>query len=793
MLRPTVPADLAEERRDVFVRMVEAARTPGGRLVVLGEPGLGKSHLVDALVRALPPDLTLLFLRARGEATEPLAGLAELLAPVPDAGLPEGEADALRREVADRRTDPAPPRAGQDHELADAVTRVLAHLARGAVTLVVDEWQWLDRETLALLEDVLTRPGVRERVAVVAAGRRPRTGDPSRADFFAPDQVVRLGPLRPTSIVRVLDAAGLTGLPVSTLAAIAEDSGGNPLWAMALATARVTGDPRAAARSAADGPQSRLDALTTAVGQLLATVELSGGPPDEAMAHALVEAAEVALVAGDAGAGAELLRPLDVAALTLPELDRVAWLLAESTGRTGGERAVALLFDALQRSLSPGSGAWQVAEVHRLVATPAGPPEVLPAAVSAEETPRTLARALSGRARRRLDRGLGVDDALLARVRELEPVPGLVGNDAGALSARWAYQVDDLARSRAELAVQVRVARRAGEPYAVVDGLAHAATVEVLSGRLGPAETLLAQADEPSSALSTLPSSVHRARGVLALARDDRSELDRLLTGPLGPEAPDESALLRAAVTGLDDAASGAWAEAAVELGRARAASEAGGMSEPGRRLWVDVDLVRALVQLGRLAEASEIVDALTELGSRPGRVHARGQARRLRALVAWGSGDLPTALRLSDRATGDLEAGGHRPQLVAAQLERVGMLQDDGQVVQARGLLTTATDLATTIDDPRLLGAAERTASELATYAGRAALTPAELRVARAVAGGQSNRDIAADLFVSVRTVETHVASAYRKLGVRTRTQLALSLNDLPLGSGSAVSRRSS
>ena len=66
--------------------------------------------------------------------------------------------------------------------------------------------------------------------------------------------------------------------------------------------------------------------------------------------------------------------------------------------------------------------------------------------------------------------------------------------------------------------------------------------------------------------------------------------------------------------------------------------------------------------------------------------------------------------------------------------------------------------------------------------------LTPSELRVARAVAAGQTNRAIAADLVVSVRTVETHLANAYRKLGVHTRTQLALRLDDRPLPAGRAT-----
>ena len=52
--------------------------------------------------------------------------------------------------------------------------------------------------------------------------------------------------------------------------------------------------------------------------------------------------------------------------------------------------------------------------------------------------------------------------------------------------------------------------------------------------------------------------------------------------------------------------------------------------------------------------------------------------------------------------------------------------------------------------------------------------LTATERRVADLIAAGATNRDAAAALFVSVRTIETHVASIYRKLGVRTRAELA-------------------
>jgi DNA-binding NarL/FixJ family response regulator len=52
--------------------------------------------------------------------------------------------------------------------------------------------------------------------------------------------------------------------------------------------------------------------------------------------------------------------------------------------------------------------------------------------------------------------------------------------------------------------------------------------------------------------------------------------------------------------------------------------------------------------------------------------------------------------------------------------------------------------------------------------------LTATERRVADLIAAGATNRDAAVTLFVSVRTVETHVAAIYRKLGVRTRAELA-------------------
>jgi DNA-binding CsgD family transcriptional regulator len=55
--------------------------------------------------------------------------------------------------------------------------------------------------------------------------------------------------------------------------------------------------------------------------------------------------------------------------------------------------------------------------------------------------------------------------------------------------------------------------------------------------------------------------------------------------------------------------------------------------------------------------------------------------------------------------------------------------------------------------------------------------LTPRETRVAMLVAQGARSRDVANALFLSERTVESHLAAVYRKLGVRSRTELAVQL----------------
>jgi len=94
------------------------------------------------------------------------------------------------------------------------------------------------------------------------------------------------------------------------------------------------------------------------------------------------------------------------------------------------------------------------------------------------------------------------------------------------------------------------------------------------------------------------------------------------------------------------------------------------------------------------------------------------------------------------------------------------------GRVKPARAELRIAVDLA---DDCGVEDLAEEIRQELA--AGPAGLTESERRVAALAAEGKMNREIAAALFVQLRTVEIHLTKVYRKLGIDGRDQLAPAL----------------
>ena len=196
--------------------------------------------------------------------------------------------------------------------------------------------------------------------------------------------------------------------------------------------------------------------------------------------------------------------------------------------------------------------------------------------------------------------------------------------------------------------------------------------------------------------------------------------------------------------------------------------------ADPGVRDRLDILLAEAYVAVGRTGDARRIAVWLRELGERLGRLALTGDAHRIDALAAATVGDLEAAAEAADAAVAAHASSPLRPELarsllVLGQIERRRKARR-----QSRDALARARELAARMEHRPLLAAIDKELPRVAAGRSGAELTATERRVADLIAAGASNRDAAAALFVSVRTIETHVASIYRKLGVRTRAELA-------------------
>lgn len=215
------------------------------------------------------------------------------------------------------------------------------------------------------------------------------------------------------------------------------------------------------------------------------------------------------------------------------------------------------------------------------------------------------------------------------------------------------------------------------------------------------------------------------------------------------------------------------------------AGGRAGG-HEPGFLGW-SVHHASALVALGRLDEASAALDGLEDVA------RARGRRSRL-AAIARVRGELYAARRDSTSARNAFEDGLRWGEGASDALEEAlahasygRFLRRRGERRAAREQLSTARAMFTaTGAEPfvercdRELEACGMAARVDSGHDGHERLTPQEIAVARLVAGGRTNRQVAAELFLSVKTIGYHLGNVYAKLGVQSRTQLVAHFGDL-------------
>ena len=211
---------------------------------------------------------------------------------------------------------------------------------------------------------------------------------------------------------------------------------------------------------------------------------------------------------------------------------------------------------------------------------------------------------------------------------------------------------------------------------------------------------------------------------------------------------------------------------------RAASYADQRALADPGVRDRLDPLLAEAYVTVGRPDEARRISAWLREVGERLGRRALAGDAHRIDALIQAEAGDLDAAAESARAAVTQHGSSPLRVEL-ARSLLALGRIERRRKArKQARDALIRARELAAQIGHRPLRAQIERELPLVAAAQSGTDLTAAERRVAELVAAGATNRDAAAELFVSVRTVEAHVASIYRKLGVRTRAQLARRLS---------------
>jgi len=344
---------------------------------------------------------------------------------------------------------------------------------------------------------------------------------------------------------------------------------------------------------------------------------------------------------------------------------------------------------------------------------------------------------------------------------------------AGAAAFFWGDEVAAIAlHERA-----ATLARAAGRPVVLAFAVTFLATADMWAGRLAEAEArgrdAVALAHEAGLANTEAQAQAALAQ-VLALRGD--AETGHRLAVAARAAATDRGLVL------VEGAATLALAELELAAGDADAAFERldglvhGPDAHPAHRFAPVPVLVEAAARAGRASEAHAAAERFAGWAQAVGTPWAAPLAARSLALVADGAeadARFAEAMRLHDRHRRPLDRA-RTALLLGERLRRAR------RKAEARGPLRTA------LEDFERAGArpwAERARDELRAAGASAPrpggrplerLTPQERQVARLVAAGASNRDAAAALFLSPRTVEYHLHKVFRKLRVHGRTELA-------------------
>jgi DNA-binding CsgD family transcriptional regulator len=344
---------------------------------------------------------------------------------------------------------------------------------------------------------------------------------------------------------------------------------------------------------------------------------------------------------------------------------------------------------------------------------------------------------------------------------------------------RRAMWHDDLDRARELFEGQRRVAAEFGDEESTALLCVHLTELEWRAGRWDRAAAYadeLAAFGEQEDEQDTDPVT-HYAQALIAAYRGEVDSARSLAEGGLAAGDAVGWKLWSGknrAVLGFVELSCGDPAAAVRWLSPLAAQADEMGVGDPSVFL-ATADEIESLVALGRLDEAEERLSAFDRRGHELDRPWILCTAARCRGLLLATRGELAEAIACLEHAV--------------ATHERLPMPFEHGRTMLALGTtkrrlkqrraareaLEEALRIFEELEAPLW---ADRARAELARIGGRmparGELTATERRVAELAAEGRSNKEIARELFVTVKTVEANLSRVYAKLGIRSRAELA-------------------
>jgi DNA-binding CsgD family transcriptional regulator len=520
-------------------------------------------------------------------------------------------------------------------------------------------------------------------------------------------------------------------------------------------------------------------------------------PPDDADAwRRTIEAGECHLEAGDTDRARLLLE--DLVARLPPgrerafALTRLGWVRAFGHGFRDStdlfRAALAEIGDDPAARIEIERGlAWSIHVTGDVAAAEPHARAALELAERSEE-PGVLASALADMAFFQTIRGRGIPTALIERALELEDTEDEWRSVLGRIRPAWVHGMllewaGDLDAARSTLTALRDTVLARGDEHTLAYVAHHLGRVECLAGNWELASHYAAECfeitvqtaqEEQRLFALTLRALVDAHLGRVAETRAVTDEgLPLALEVGVVPAHLEMLAIRGFLEYSLDDAR-----EAHRFLGPLPRAVAEAGFGEPALFRFHG-DAIETLLALGEHDAATALLAELEEQARATGRVWALTIASRCRALLSAAAGDSDAAYASLDRAL-ELHEGLQEPFERGRTLLVRGTLQRRNR--QKRAARESLTQALAVFDD---LGArlwSEKARAGLRRIGGRApatvgVLTPTEERVAALVAAGRTYREVADALFISPKTVQWNLSKIYRKLGVRSRAELAAKL----------------